>query len=304
MPPRSFGFPYTSLYTRFTHPFVITVRRPWREPSFGAKETARLRSIEHGRRVMRERQSVLLARADSARRLRHVRNVGDIGVRSVSQGINWVSKLKTLQKSDTYFKVPYKGPRMFGPRPKHKTIIGRKIWEYVQKQKRIQYQLTGRLRRLGGCYPVSIKRMQAGWKADLLTGRTPEQQRIFDCIAGSRYGTYPKLWRNKVPKNLRFRGVPGALAYLGKADVVGTNAVWRGELEPGAPLQIWWTKTPGESGHSAVLHRYIRNNKGHKGQVVGLVFTDQWSDYKVLRKLKKKETWPHIYGAKFKKRRP
>jgi hypothetical protein len=143
--------------------------------------------------------------------------------------------------------------------------------------------------------------MKAGWKAaygsDLLTGRTQEQQRIFDCIAGSRKGTYPKLWR-KIPKNLRYRGVPGALANLGVADVVEGNAVWRGELEPGAPLQIWHGK-PGRLGHSAVLERYIRDKSG---KVVGLVYSDQWLDYNVLVR-RKSILAPRIIGAKFKRQK-
>lgn len=210
-------------------------------------------------------------------------------------GIDWNKKLAGLRPTQLPIHIPYSGPGTLGLRPTHATTIGKSIWEQVQRQKQIQ------ARRLGSCYGTTVNRMKAGWQQaygiPLLAGRTQEEQLVFDAIAGTRYSTYPRLWRTKVPSKLKYTGVAGALAYFGKATVVGTDAVWQGELEPGAPLQIWYAKPGYPPGHSAVLERYIRDKNG---KVVGLVYSDQWSDYKLLLRSQKGDLLaPKIYGAKF-----
>ena len=241
----------------------------------------------------------LLAQAGPTRRTGGILDAGTGGARGVSTGIDWQQKLGSLRPSQRSFKLPYQGPNTLGPRPQHTTSFGQKVWEYVQQQKQTQARLSGGMQRLGSCWTTTVQRMEQGWRnaygASLLAGRTQEEKLVFDAIAGTRPGTYPRLWRQKVPQNLRYRGVPGALAYLGKATVMEGDAVWRGELEPGAPLQMWYGR-PGTIGHSAVLERYLRNRQG---EVIGLVYSDQWRDYNVVLRPKPDDRLaPRIYGAR------
>lgn len=261
------------------------------------REWARFTTLEAGKA---SRQRLLLGgRTDLLASARPIKRLLSSDRPSGGAGIDWPAKLARLRQTQRSFQIGYRGPGTLGPRPLHASDVGQKVWEHVQQQKQVQARVA-RLRsgaeRLGSCYGTTVQRMLKGWEAargvPLLAGKSDEQKTIFDAIAGTRYGTLPQAWK-KVPKNLRFRGVPGALAYLNVAKVVDTGGVWRGELEPGAPLQFW---SPGW-GHSAVLERYIRDKQG---RVVGLVYSDQWKDYKVqMRPRKGDVNAPRIYGAKF-----
>ena len=252
----------------------------------------------------RERQRILGGREDVFARadwIRRTRTATDATSTGAGRGIDWDAKFKSLRPTQERFQIPYKGPNTLGPPPVHRTTLGQKIWEFVQQQKKMQARLAEGTQRLGSCYATTVQRMQQGWQAafskPLLEGRSAEQKKVFDAIAGTRYFTYKQLWKDKVPKNLRFTGVGGALAYLGKAKVVDTAGVWRGDLEPGAPLQMWFGATGYPPGHSGVFERYTHDKQG---RITGFVYSDQWRDYNVMRRPGQGYLLaPKIFGAQF-----
>jgi hypothetical protein len=312
MPPRRFGlgrgYRWVVDYPPSPNQYETIVRARKvpigvRKPPYGARELTRLRNIQYGRRIMREHRTDLLARADPARRLRQLSADGS-GTSGASRALDFLAKIRSTGR--THFQVPYKQPGMLGPIPQGSPLMGRKVLELVSQQKEIQRRLVGKTRRLGSCWTTTVDRMKGGWKSaygsDLLAGHTRGQTLIFQAIAGSRKRGDPwtgfdwsKYWK-AVPKHLRYRGVPGALSYLGIADVVEGDAVWRGKISPGAPLQFWWN--PAKSlGHSAVMERYIRDKKG---KIIGLVYSDQWLDYHVLLR----SSGERVIGARFKRQKP
>jgi hypothetical protein len=151
-----------------------------------------------------------------------------------------------------------------------------------------------------------LNRVKSAWQSlfpgsTKFTGKTPREQETLLAVAESAKNKRATGWA-RVPRQLRWRGVPGALAMLGIADVVEGDAFWNGNLEPGSPLQIWWSgiRRPYAGGHSAVLETYIRDKAG---RVTGFVYSDQWVDYRVVRRPSKGGILnPYIVGAKLRKK--
>jgi hypothetical protein len=172
-----------------------------------------------------------------------------------------------------------------GPPPTTAPKVGREILNFVIEQKKTQKGS------LGSCWRVTADRVGEGWYRafgkELLAGQADEERRVFEAIAGSRWGDMPNEWK-KVPVPLQKRGVPGALAYLQVAKVVEKAAVWR-DIDPGGPMQLWF---PGW-GHSLIFYRYVLNERG---AVVAMVLADQWEHFVMLRRHNQSKT---VIGAKF-----
>jgi hypothetical protein len=179
---------------------------------------------------------------------------------------------------------------MLGAVPQNATPFGRKVLSNLSTWKQQQFKLIPPVRNLGGsCWQVTLDRMKKAYQAvyskGIFQGVNKENQLLFEAIAGSRRKEDPwtgydwsKHWK-VVPKSLQYRGVPGALEHLGLGKVVEGENVWKGNISPGSPLQLWYGM--GKIGHSAIMERYIH---GKNGEIIGLVYSDQWLDYKVVLK--------------------
>lgn len=234
----------------------------------------------------------------------------------LSKEFNWLERLENTRPTKMLIEVKYSGRGMLG-KPPHRTDLGKHIWQFVQEQKAMQFLSP---RRLGSCVGVQFERVCAGYKAatgtDLLENLTDAIILAFLIIAfTSRPAKIPELWKMYVkkplpkvltdptgrwkvvlPANLIMCGVPGALAHIGKAKVVDDKGIWAGELEPGSPIQMWNTMDKRKMfgiGHAAVMERYVQDPNG---SIVGLVYSDQWMDYRLLRK---PGSWRWMFGARF-----
>lgn len=196
-------------------------------------------------------------------------------------------------------RFPYSGPRSLGPCPPT-TRFGRQSLNFVNLQKKWQAKQTPLFdgRKLGGCVETTLLRMKAAhhsaYGKDILAGKSQRQREVYDAIGGTRKRR--AVWK-RAPNKYKFKGAPGALSYLGLADVVEGAEFWKGKADPGAPFQSWLAK-PGGPGHSGILEQYIRDEKG---RIQGAVVSDQWFNYRLFRKPGPGESSSHI-SARFRKR--
>lgn len=110
---------------------------------------------------------------------------------------------------------------------------------------------------------------------------TPAQ--VFDNLYASTSGPH-KGWRT-LPRKFRGRGNAGAIAYAGMGSLLNGKDIWSGELEPGAPMQVWRDKKDYKEvvkgisdpeidpfGHSFIFMNYVRNSQD---QIIGIKIADQ-----------------------------
>ena len=250
-----------------------------RRPRFdlSSREFARYKAKDFQRTLLQQHTGPLLAQAGNARQS-HVAlrtDAGGSGPGRKASGYDLAGKLRNARATKTRFYLPYRGPGSLGPAPTHRTALGKGVWQTMQRQKVAQAKRPAGQQRLGSCWRVTMKRLEAGYQAtygrSLQGDLSPREKAVIDTIAGSR-ASRRSIWR-KLPAQLRYRGVPGAGAALGLGRVVDSKDVWAGALEPGAPLQTWQTaRALGGTGHSAVFERYVRDKAGH---IIGLVYSDQ-----------------------------
>src|SRR6266571_258406 len=76
-----------------------------------------------------------------------------------------------------------------------------------------------------------------------------------------------KGWED-VPDEYKGRGAAGAMAWKGLATLVDMQGIWRGDLEPGAVIQVWGSEADFENakaGKSAFGHSFIFLNYIYSG---------------------------------------
>ncbi|MFS4418246.1 hypothetical protein [Maribacter sp. 2307ULW6-5] len=109
----------------------------------------------------------------------------------------------------------------------------------------------------------------------------PEQ--VFDHLYATTSGTH-KGWRS-LPKKYRGKGSAGALAQAGMGKLVSGREIWKGELRPGSPMQVWRHKKDYKKvvrgsddpnldpfGHSFIFLGYVWDTQG---QIIGIKIADQ-----------------------------
>ena len=106
------------------------------------------------------------------------------------------------------------------------------------------------------------------------------QTRTFDRIWGSLIS--PQASWLRIPDNVRGMGAPGAMVYAGLGEFVDEDAIWTGELDPGAVIQVWRLaddadtvkagNAPDSYGHSFIFLRYVRSQDG---TIEGIEIADQ-----------------------------
>jgi hypothetical protein len=265
--------------------------RPWKLPEPFADPAQRRRVAEAAIRASQRK-----AMDEAAGRARQARD----RVRPVlGSQVGIDVRLRDHLRNGGTSRFPYAGPSTLGIRPPT-THFGRQMLQFVGLQKQWQAKQTPLFdsRKLGSCVETTLLRMHCAYKSaygkDLLAGATPQQREVYDAIAGTRTGR--AAWA-KVPRSYRYKGAPGALAYMGLADIVEAKQLWQGKADLGAPVQIWYANRGGP-GHSAILERYIRNDKG---EVEGIIVSDQWLNYRLIRKPLGFDASSYI-SARFRKR--
>lgn len=105
------------------------------------------------------------------------------------------------------------------------------------------------------------------------------------------FKVFDRLWASKIdPKSswceideqYRGKGAAGAIAYLGMGELVSASQIWKGELKPGALLQVWDSDAefekvfagdaPDGIGHSFIFLEYKKNQKG---EIIGMLIADK-----------------------------
>lgn len=85
-------------------------------------------------------------------------------------------------------------------------------------------------------------------------------------------------WK-KVPEEYKGLGAAGAMVYAGHGTLVDMEGIWRGDLEPGAVIQVWGTAADYanvKKGKSAYGHSFIFLNYIYSGSVIsGMAIADQ-----------------------------
>jgi hypothetical protein len=106
-----------------------------------------------------------------------------------------------------------------------------------------------------------------------------------------------------VPDEYKGRGAAGAMAWAGLATLVDMQAIWRGDLEPGAVIQVWGSEADFENakaGKSAFGHSFIFLNYIYSGSAItGMAIADQ--GYESSEPLAKNEWGVWIGANLFKK---
>lgn len=154
----------------------------------------------------------------------------------------------------------------------------------------------------GHCLHVSKKRFEKAYSdvyghtvyEDLpdsmaTTYYTPRE--VFDFLYVSATGIH-EGWRG-LPMEYRGKGSAGAIAYAGMGTLVDCLGIWRGELRPGAPMQVWKRRNDYEKvvrginqngfdpfGHSFIFMGYVRNERH---DIIGIRIADQgYQSYRPL----------------------
>ena len=114
---------------------------------------------------------------------------------------------------------------------------------------------------------------------------------VFDYLYVSASGTH-EGWRN-LPIKYRGKGNAGAIAYAGMGTLVDQEGIWKGELRPGAPMQVWKDREDYEKvvrganikefdpfGHSFIFISYVRDDEN---KIIGIRIADQgYQSYRPL----------------------
>jgi hypothetical protein len=121
----------------------------------------------------------------------------------------------------------------------------------------------------GLCYETCYNRVKVAARAVGVTIPAWHDTSRFSIIWGTLVAQ--KGW-DDVPDEYKGRGAAGAMAYAGLATLVDQQGVWRGDLEPGAVIQVWKTEAEFENaknGKSAFGHSFIFLNYIYSGRSRG-----------------------------------
>jgi len=128
----------------------------------------------------------------------------------------------------------------------------------------------------GLCYETCYNRVKVGARAVGVTIPAWNNGSTFSIIWGTLIAQ--KGWED-VPDEYKGRGAAGAMAWAGLATLVDQQAIWRGDLEPGAVIQVWESEAAFENakaGKSASGHSFIFLNYIYSGSAItGMAIADQ-----------------------------
>ncbi len=102
---------------------------------------------------------------------------------------------------------------------------------------------------------------------------------------GRLWGSYiaPKKTWLELPEEYRAKGAAGAMAWAGMGTLVDSDGIWRGDLTPGAVIQVWRSAADfdlvkegnavvdGSYGHSFFFLNYVKAGSS----ITGIVIADQ-----------------------------
>ena len=208
-------------------------------------------------------------------------------------GIQWPGESRQIERVD-------KIVRSIAPGTPASVIASDVIRRYETADK--EKQFPG-----GDCFQVTRDRIEESTRAILgeeLTDDLPERTDedllapnvVFDRLWGSLVQrdcdttgepyriNATKTWLS-IDERFRGKGAAGAMAWAGKGVLVEGNGIWRGDLAPGAIVQVWENGADFERvkagdcsegiGHSFIFHSYVRKDDDPKGAIVGMRIMDQ-----------------------------
>jgi hypothetical protein len=152
----------------------------------------------------------------------------------------------------------------------------------------------------GLCYETCYNRVKVAARGVGVTIPDWNNSSTFSIIWGTLIAQ--KGWED-VPDEYKGRGAAGAMAWAGLATLVDQQEIWRGDLEPGAVIQVWGSEADFENakaGKSAYGHSFIFLNYIHSGSAItGMAIADQ--GYESGEPLSKNEWGVWIGANLFKK---
>src|SRR5882672_6316137 len=155
----------------------------------------------------------------------------------------------------------------------------------------------------GLCYETCYNRVKVAARAVGVTIPAWNDGSMFSIIWGTLIAQ--KGWED-VPDEYKGRGAAGAMAWKGLATLVDMPGIWRGDLEPGAVIQVWGSEADFENakaGKSAFGHSFIFLNYIYSGSAItGMAIADQ--GYESGEPLAKNEWGVWIGANLFKKPAP
>ena len=155
----------------------------------------------------------------------------------------------------------------------------------------------------GLCYETCYNRVKVAARAVGVTIPAWNDGSTFSIIWGTL--SAQKGWED-VPDEYKGRGAAGAMAWKGLATLVDMQGIWRGDLEPGAVIQVWGSEADFENakaGKSAFGHSFIFLNYIYSGSAItGMAIADQ--GYESGEPLAKNEWGVWIGANLFKKPAP
>ena len=145
------------------------------------------------------------------------------------------------------------------------------------------------------CYENCYNRVKVAARAVGVTIPARHDTSQFGIIWGTLI--HQKGWKD-VPDEYKGRGAAGAMVNAGLATLVDQQSIWRGDLEPGAVIQVWKSEAEFEkakNGQEAFGHSFIFLNYIYSGSATtGMAIADQ--GYESGKPLSK-STWGVWIGA-------
>lgn len=128
----------------------------------------------------------------------------------------------------------------------------------------------------GLCYAACYARVQRAGAALGVAVPGWKDNSVFSALWGSLIAQ--PAWKD-VPDDYKGLGAAGAMVWAGLGTHVDEQAIWRGELEPGAVIQVWRTKAGYKDvklGKPALGHSFIFLNYIYSGSTItGMAIADQ-----------------------------
>lgn len=126
------------------------------------------------------------------------------------------------------------------------------------------------------CYETCYARIKQAGNSAGVAVPTWSNGNTFGMIWGSLIAQ--PGWKD-VPDEYKGLGAAGAMAWAGYGTLVDTVGVWRGDLEPGAVIQVWKTAAGYDNvkkGNPAYGHSFIFLNYVYSGPTItGMAIADQ-----------------------------
>lgn len=139
-----------------------------------------------------------------------------------------------------------------------------------------EYNASNRKEPGGLCYAACYARVKHAAAALGVPLPAWSDNSVFGALWGSLIAQ--PAWKN-VPEAYRGLGAAGAVVWAGHGTLVDGVGIWRGDLEPGAVIQVWGSDADFESvkkGKSAYGHSFVFLNYIYTGSAItGMAIADQ-----------------------------